>query len=69
MAYRFEPADYVVRINGKVRYRVRKLLKSNRDTIYKMYEFPKAINEKIYQCVSDKGATYYFRDEELESWK
>jgi hypothetical protein len=34
-----------------------------------MEMFAKSINEKIYQCVSDNGATYYFRDEELESWK
>jgi hypothetical protein len=69
MAFRFKPTDYVLRTNGKIRYQVLKLLKSNRKTIYNPNESADVINKMVYQCISDKGATYYFIDEELEPWK
>jgi hypothetical protein len=68
VVYRFKPTDFVIRINGKVRYRILKLITTNRASVYKSATFSKDINVKAYECVSDKRATYYFRDEELELW-
>jgi hypothetical protein len=70
MGYRFKPTEYVIRRNGNVKYRILKLVSlPNKESIYKSKGSPKSINEKVYECISAKGATYFFRDEELEPWK